>query len=179
MKNIKFIALFLFFIAFQGLNAQKALKLTQYFIEYTVKNAGIKSTGRFDEVNAAVVFDENNLAESSISANILTRSFNSSMALRDKHLKGEEYFDAEHFPNISLVSTKISKTTNGYIGDFNLTIKGTTKAIKLNFTVVQKGNTYDFKSSDLIINRLDYGVGKSSMTLSNTVKLSLNATFTN
>ncbi len=167
----------LFCLSFQLLNAQKALTLKTYFVEYTVKNAGIKSTGRFDNVSAIVKFDENNLAVSSISATIQANSFNSGIAMRDNHLKGKEYFDAASFPNIILVSTQIQKNGNGYVGTFNLTIKGTTKSVQLPFSVTKNGNILEFKATELAIDRTAYGVGGSSMTLSNTVKIAINATF--
>ncbi len=161
------------------LNAQKALVLKKYSVEYAVKNAGIKSTGRFDNASANVVFDENKPENSSISATIQTNSFNSGIAMRDNHLKAKDYFDAANFPTITLVSTKIVKSANGYTGTFNLTIKGTTKTVQLPFTVNKNGTNYEFASSELSIDRTAYGVGGSSFTLSNTVKLSISATFSN
>lgn len=174
-KNSLLIALFC--LVLQVVQAQKALTLKKYTVEYAVKNAGIKSTGRFDNVSTVVKFDENNVAASSISATIQVNSFNSGIVMRDKHLKAKDYFDAATFPNISLVSTQIQKNGNGYIGTFNLTIKGTTKTVQLPFSVTNNGNDVDFKATELSIDRTAYGVGGSSMTLSNTVKITLNATF--
>jgi polyisoprenoid-binding protein YceI len=166
-------------LAFQTIHAQKALKLQKYFVEYTVKNAGINSKGRFDNITANVIFDENMLDKSSISAIIQVNSFNSGIALRDKHLKDKDYFDAKTYPTITLVSTKITKSGNGYLGNFNLTIKGTTKSIQLPFFVSKNGSTWEFKTTELSIDRTAYGVGGSSFTLSNTVRISINATFMN
>ena len=174
-KNALLIGLFC--LVLQVADAQKALILKKYTAEYAVKNAGIKSTGRFDNVSANVKFDENNLAASSIVATIQAASFNSGIAMRDNHLKGKEYFDAANFPNITLVSTQIQKSGNGYIGTFNLTIKSTTKSVQLPFSVTNNGNDLDFKATELSIDRTAYGVGGSSFTLSNTVKITLNATF--
>ncbi len=174
-KNSLLIALFC--LVLQVVQAQKALILKKYTVEYVVKNAGIKSTGRFDNVSAVVKFDENNVAASSISATIQANSFNSGIAMRDKHLKAKDYFDATNFPNINLVSTQIQKSGNSYVGTFNLTIKGTTKSVQLPFSVTNNGNDLDFKATELSIDRTAYGVGGSSFTLSNTVKIMLNATF--
>lgn len=174
-KNLVIIALLCF--ASQVIHAQKALVLKKYSVEYAVKNAGFKTTGRFDNVSANAAFDENNLAASTISATIQVASFNSGLAMRDKHLKAKDYFDAANFPTINLVSTQIVKSGNGYIGTFNLTIKGTTKTVQLPFTVVKNGTDLEFKATELSIDRTAYGVGGSSFTLSNTVKLSLNGTF--
>ncbi len=167
----------LFCLVLQVAKAQKALILRKYTVEYAVKNAGIKSTGRFDNVSANVVFDENSGAASSISATIQVASFNSGVKMRDNHLRAKDYFDAANFPTINLVSTQIVKSGNGYVGTFNLTIKGTTKSIQLPFTVVKNGTNLEFKATELVIDRTAYGVGGSSFTLSNTVKISINTTF--
>jgi polyisoprenoid-binding protein YceI len=178
MKNI-FICLIVAFSSSPVTHAQKALTLQKYFVEYTVKNAGIKSRGRFDNLTALVVFDENALDASKISATIQTNSFNSGMALRDNHLKDKDYFDVKNFPTLTLISTKIVKSGTGYLGSFNLTIKGVTKSVQLPFTVLKNGSIWDFKTTELSIDRTAFGVGKSSFTLSNTVNIAINATFTN
>jgi polyisoprenoid-binding protein YceI len=176
MKKIT-VLIVLFCAVWQTIHAQKVLTLTKYSVEYAVKNLGMKSTGRFDNVSAVVTFDENNLNGSSISAIIQVASFNSGVAMRDKHLKAKDYFDAVNFPTITLVSTRIVKSGNTYVGTFNLTIKGTTKSVQLSFTVEKNGANMVFKATELAIDRTAYGVGGSSLSLSNTVKITINATF--
>ena len=177
MRKISFL-IALFCLVLQVADAQKPLTLKKVSVEYAVRNAGIKSTGRFDNVSADVKFDETNLGASSISATIQTASFNSGVALRDKHLKAKDYFDAAGFPTITLVSTQIVKTGNGYLGTFNLTLKGTTKSVQLPFSVVKNGTNLTFNATELSIDRTAFGVGGSSFTLSNTVKIAINAVFT-
>jgi polyisoprenoid-binding protein YceI len=176
MKKIP-VLIALFCLALQAADAQKEWTLKKYTVEYAVKNMGVKSVGRFDNVSAYVKFDENNLGASSISATIQTSSFNSGITMRDNHLKAKEYFDVASFPTITLVSTQIVKSGNGYLGTFNLTIKGTTKSVQIPFTVVKNGNELVLKATEWAIDRTAYGVGGSSFSLSNTVKLAMNATF--
>lgn len=158
-------------------SAQKNLVLQSANVAYKIKNAGVNTNGSFKKVAAEVLFDANNLEKSKISANVQVNSLDSGIGLRDKHLKGENYFDAEKYPVISLVATKITKTDSGYLGTFNLSIKATTQSIQLPFTVTPNGNALDFQTTEFSINRLTYGVGKSSITLSNTVNISIKATF--
>jgi polyisoprenoid-binding protein YceI len=175
----KYLLVLLCALIFTQIHAQKALILKKYFIEYTVKNAGFKSSGRFDNVTADVVFDENNLAKSRIVATIQTNSFNSGNSLKDKHLKDKDYFDVNTYPTIRLASSAIVKKDNGYMGTFDLTIKGITKTIQLPFSVTKNGSFLDFKATELYIDRTAYGVGKSNFTLSNTVNIAINASFSN
>ena len=166
-------------LAMQAANAQKVLVLKSHLIAYKVKNAGFNSFGQFDKMTASVAFDEENLDKSMISATLLVSSFNSGIRLRDKHLKSEDYFDLQKYPTITLVSTKIAKTKDGYLGTFDLTIKAVSKSIQLPFTVTKNGGISVFKTNELVIDRLIYGLGKASLTLGNTVYLNLEATFTN
>ena len=167
----------LFLTSMPSLFAQKALILQSAKVEYKIKNAGINTSGHFDKVTADVIFDANNLDKSKISATVQVSSLNSGIGMRDKHLKGNDYFDAEKYPVISLVATKITKSDSGYLGTFNLTIKAVTQSIQLPFTVTPNGNTLDFQTTEFSIDRQTYGVGKSSITLSNTVNISIKATF--
>jgi polyisoprenoid-binding protein YceI len=167
----------LFFISTPAVFAQKALVLQSAKVEYKIKNAGINTTGHFGKVAADVLFDANNLEKSKISATVQVGSLNSGIGLRDKHLKGEAYFNAEKYPVISLISTKITKTDSGYLGTFTLSIKAVTQTIQLPFTVTPNGNALDFQTTEFSIDRTSYGVGKSSITLSNAVNISIKATF--
>ncbi len=165
------------FFGTQLAKAQKALSLQSYRVEYKIKNAGLNTSGRFDKVSAEVVFDENNLDKSSISATIQVNSLNSGIGMRDKHLKGDDYFDAEKYPTITLRSTKLTKSGNIYLGTFNLIIKGVTQSIQFPFTVTKKDNTFEFEATEFSVDRLTYGIGKSSVVLSNMVHLRIKATF--
>jgi polyisoprenoid-binding protein YceI len=167
----------LFLTSMPSLFAQKSLIFQSAKVEYKIKNAGINTSGHFDKVAADVIFDANNLDKSKISATVQVSSLNSGIGLRDKHLKGDGYFDAEKYPVIFLVATKITKTDSGYLGTFNLTIKAVTQSIQLPFTVTSNGNTLDFQTTEFSVERLTYGVGKSSITLSNTVNISIKAIF--
>jgi polyisoprenoid-binding protein YceI len=94
---------------------------------------------------------------------------------RDDHLKSDVFFYAAHYPKITVRSVSLKhKSGNNYTGQFNLTIKDKVKTIEIPFSCVQKGNTMAFKGS-FKINRLDFGVGESSMILSNDVTVNIDA----
>jgi polyisoprenoid-binding protein YceI len=84
-------------------------------------------------------------------------------------LRSDDYFDVAKYPKIKMKSSKIEKQKDGsFIGTFNLTVKSTTKAIKLPFTF--QNNTFVGKFT---INRQDYGVGKGSWVLSDNATIAL------
>ena len=64
------------------------------------------------------------------------------------------------------------RSGGNYTGTFSLTIKDQTKTIDLPFTYEESGNAASFKGS-FQIKRSDYGVGGSSLVMSDNVKVDL------
>lgn len=141
-------------------------------VKFHIKNAGITVDGSLSGISAAVTFDEDDLANSSIYASVKVNTINTGIGKRDEHLKAEEYFNAAKYPKIEMKSTSFTKTSKGYNGVFNLTIKGKTKSVNVPFTFDNKGETGTFKGK-LKIDRLDFGVGESSFVLSDDVKVDI------
>lgn len=159
--------------------AQTKYNVTGSAVNYVVKNLGINTSGGFGALQQAnIVFDKDHLDASSIQATVDVRKLDSGIESRDEHMKGADFFDAEHYPAISIKSVSFKKKGgNRYTGVFDLTIKSTTKRIEIPFTVTDGGNGTAFQSS-FTINRRDYGVGGSTLTLSDavTVTVSIQAT---
>jgi polyisoprenoid-binding protein YceI len=149
--------------------AQTKQTVTRATITYQVKNMGFNTSGNFSGFDGAIAFDKDKLASSVIEASVDSKSINTDNDMRDNHLKKEEYFDVDHYPKITMKSVSFKhKSGNNFTGTFNLTIKGITKPVDVPFTYVQTGNSSVFKGS-FKINRLDFKVGDSSMTLSDSV----------
>ena len=101
-------------------------------------------------------------------------SINTDNRKRDNHLRQAEYFDAEKYKTIVFKSTKvILSTVAGRFYVFgNLTIKGVTKPVEFGFSATAKDGGFIFKG-EFEINRRDFGVGGSSMSMSDNLKVSL------
>jgi polyisoprenoid-binding protein YceI len=100
-------------------------------IGFTVRHAGIsKVRGSFDKVDARLEVGEH-LDNSKVTATVQTGSFNSNEPNRDAHVKGEDFFDAEKFPEMTFASTKIEGNGETFKLTGDLTIKGITKEVVL------------------------------------------------
>ena len=141
-------------------------------VVFHIKNAGITVDGKFSGLAAAIKFDENDLANSSIYASVKAATVNTGIDKRDKHLRKGEYFDVANHPKIELRSTSFTKSESGFTGQFDVTIKGKTKNLALPFTFDNKGETGTFKGT-LKLDRLDFGVGESGFILSDDVKIEI------
>ncbi len=144
-------------------------------ITFQAKNMGIGVEGTVSGLQANIQFNPTNLATSSIEASVDANTINTDNSSRDEHLKGEDFFDVPHHPKITMKSVSFKhRSGNNYTGLFNLTIKGKTKLVEIPFTCNQKGNSLAFKGS-FKLNRLDFGVGDSSLVLSDNVTVNIDA----
>ena len=100
-------------------------------IGFTVRHAGIsKVRGQFTDAAATLDLAEN-VTDSKVNASIKTASFDSGDANRDGHVRGEDFFDVETFPEISFVSNTIVPKGDAYELQGDLTIKGITRPVAL------------------------------------------------
>jgi polyisoprenoid-binding protein YceI len=169
-KFFVFTALILAYSA-NTLKAQTAI--TRSSITFEIKNLGIATGGSFGGLVTKDHFTPNNLNSSSLEASIDVATINTGSSGKDEHLRTEDFFDVARYPKISLKSIAFKhKSGNNYTGTFTLTIKDKSKQIEMPFTYLEKGNTVEFKGS-FKINRLDFGVGSSSMVLADEVKINI------
>ena len=113
-------------------------------------------------MSGSINFDPKHLDKSSFNITLNAASVNTGDAARDKDLKGFRFFDVLSFPAIRFVSTSVTQDRPGsivYNIAGNLTIKGVTKPVKLQFTTTRSGKSYLFRGS-MTINRLMFNVGE-------------------
>jgi polyisoprenoid-binding protein YceI len=118
--------------------------------------------GKFNDFNGTITLDGKSVTDAK--GTIQTKSIDTGVAGRDKHLKSPDFFDVEKYPTITFVSKK-AEAKDGQtvlVGDF--TMHGTTKEISLPVTV--KGPIKDMMGMERIglhakttINRKEYGLG--------------------
>lgn len=174
MTCYKRLPAFLLFI-FVGLwvNGQQLKPVdAQSSVKFSIKNFGISTGGSFTGLKGTIHFDPAKPLESKFDVSVDAKTIDTDLSARDKHLRKEEYFDVDKFPEIHFVSSTIKQTTDGWVVTGRLTIKGITKEISFPFTTAIKNGAYLF-SGEFKINRRDFKVGGSSTFLSDNLKVSL------
>jgi polyisoprenoid-binding protein YceI len=143
-------------------------------VHFVTKNFGIKTGGDFKGLKGNIKFYPANPAASSFDVTIDAGTIDTDNESRDGHLKKEEYFDAEKYKTIEIKSTKVmfSKTAGRFYFYGNLTIKGVTKPVEFGFSATPKNGGYVF-DGEFQINRRDFGVGGSSVSMSDNLTVSL------
>ncbi len=143
-------------------------------IIFSINNFGLSTKGSLSGLTGSINWNPQDLKTASFNVSVATKTINTDNRLRDDHLKKSDYFNVEKFPSINIQSNQIIVGTKP--GEFNmdatLTIKGVSKKINFPFSVITQ-NSKPIFSANFEINRRDFGIGGGSISLSNTVKISL------
>jgi polyisoprenoid-binding protein YceI len=157
MKGIKFLlvaAVILVSSAFTVINAVSwQVNDDSYAVKFDTKGA----SGIIKGLKGTIIFDKANLAQSGFDVTVDVNTLSTGNGMKNHHAKGEDFFNAEKYPLIHFVSSKIEKSAAGYQVTGKLTIKETTKDISIPFTFEGTGNDGTF-TGNFDINRTDYGL---------------------
>ena len=112
-------------------------------INFQIAHMGVSTVrGGFSGIVGSVIWDDKNLANSSVTASIDATTVSTNNEARDKHLKSPDFFNVDKFPTLAFKSTSVVRTGGKLqvIGD--LTLAGVTKSVTLDVdgpTPPQKG----------------------------------------
>jgi polyisoprenoid-binding protein YceI len=94
-----------------------------------------KVRGGFGSVSGTIAVAENP-ADSSVEVVIDTASVSTGDTDRDGHVKSADFLDVENHPDMKFVSTAVRANGSSWILDGDLSIKGVTKPVSLEFDFV-------------------------------------------
>ena len=140
-------------------------------IKFKVKHLMITNvTGEFKTFDATMESSKEDFSDAKISFTADIASINTNQEQRDAHLKSDDFFNAEKFPQLKFVSKElkpVSGTDYKLIGD--LTIRDITKEVTLD--VEFGGRMVDFYGQDKVgfeltgnISRSEFGLKWSAVT---------------
>lgn len=135
-------------------------------IGFSVKHMMIsKAKGTFDNFDAVIEADVEDLTDAKIEVTIDVASINTRQKDRDDHLRSADFFDVENHPKITFVANDIKKNAgNNYDVTGDMTVLGTTKPVTfdVNFEGQSKdpmgGDTVAGFNAETTINRKDFGL---------------------
>jgi polyisoprenoid-binding protein YceI len=146
-------------------NTKWVIDPTHSEIGFKIKHLMITNvSGKFDGFEAEVQTEGEDFTTAQIEARIKTSSINTNNLQRDEHLRNSDFFEVEKNPEILFTSTKVEKIDNdNFIVHGNLSLKGTTKPLKLNveYSGVTKDPWGGQRAGFIItgkINRSDFGL---------------------
>lgn len=127
-------------------------------ISFSVSNMRFNTVkGTFTGMKGTVNFNPDNMSASSFDVCIDANTINTGNSKRDKHLKGEDFFEVDKYPSICFKATQIAKTKSGYKTIGMLSMHGISTTIEIPFT---------FNNNELVgefqLKRLDYKIGEGT-----------------
>jgi polyisoprenoid-binding protein YceI len=129
-------------------------------IRFQVK-ASVDIKGRFDKWGATLTFQSPDVSTGALEIRIQADSVDTGSGMKNGKLKGKDFFDVEHYPEMVFTSTKIVQATPDHFEvDGNLTIKGVSNPEKLTLIVSHKESHLGDIDGKIIFNRKNYGMNK-------------------
>lgn len=133
-------------------------------IGFTVDHMVISEvSGNFKDYDLTVTSDEDDFTDATFEATIKVESINTDNANREKHLKSDDFFNAEKFPEMKFKSTSVEKVgEKNYKITGDLTIRDVTKKVTFDATLngilkTQSGSIAAWKAT-ATISRFDYNL---------------------
>lgn len=143
-------------------------------IIFSINNFGLSTKGSLSGLTGSIIWNPLDVTRAVFNVSVASKTINTNNRLRDEHIKKSAYFNVEKFNTINIQSNQILVGTKP--GEFNmdatLTIKGVSKKINFPFSVITQNGKPIF-NANFEINRRDFGIGGGSISLSNTVEISL------
>jgi len=148
--------------------AQYKIDENKSTVKFKIKNFGINVNGSFSHLKGTVSLDPAHPEKNIFNVSIGAASINTGNELRDSHLNKKDYFDTEHYPEITFESIKVSGQEKGNTMNLvgKLTIKNHSKEISFPFTAEKVGDGYLLKAV-FSINRKDFDIGGASIIADN------------
>jgi polyisoprenoid-binding protein YceI len=147
------------------LTGEYSLDAAHTRIGFVARHAMVtKVRGAFNEFTGTAHLDGADPVKSSATVTIKAASIDTRNADRDAHLRGNDFFDMETYPEITFVSTAVEPLEeNNYRVTGDLTIKGVTKPVSIDFEFTGAvndpwGNLRVGFEGSVVINRKDWGV---------------------
>ncbi|NLD76654.1 MAG: YceI family protein [Acidimicrobiales bacterium] len=147
------------------LTGDYAIDPTHSRVGFSARHAMVtKVRGSFTEFEGSGHLDASDPSKSSVSMTIQAASIDTRNADRDGHLRSNDFFDMEKYPEIKFVSTSVEQTADDeFTVTGDLTIKDVTKPVSVEFeysgsAVDPYGNTRIGFEGKTVVNRKDWGV---------------------
>jgi polyisoprenoid-binding protein YceI len=133
-------------------------------IGFSARHAMVTTVrGQFKEFEGAAHIDAANPSASTVTVTIKGQSIDTGNADRDAHLRSGDFFENDTYPDVTFVSTDVSRDGDDWVVNGDLTIKGVSNRVAITFEPTGSakdpfGNTRAGFEGSTTINRKDWGI---------------------
>ncbi|HKW61388.1 MAG TPA: YceI family protein [Candidatus Acidoferrum sp.] len=129
-------------------------------VKFEVK-ASVAIRGKFDKWGATLTFESPDVSTGVLEINIQAGSVDTGSGMKNRKLKGKDFFDVEKFPQITFKSTKIVQISHEHFEvDGDLTIRGVSNPEKLTLAISHKESHLGDIHGKMVFDRKQYGMNK-------------------
>ena len=134
--------------------------------------------GRFEEFLGDIDFDPEAMQDGSFNVSVVISSVNSDSPDRDEGMLTEDWFDSERHPNASFVSSgfESTNTSDAYRASGDLTIKGISAPVVLDFTWTRTGDSARLRGRSAV-KRTDFAIGTGDWETDDTIGFDVTIVF--
>lgn len=124
-------ALAFFLLASPASGSEWEIDASHSSAQFAVRHFMVSTVrGTFGTLSGAVNLDEQDITQSSVTAEIDVTSIDTREAKRDEHLRGTDFFDVEKHPTMRFVSKKVEQIdATRYTVTGDLTMRGVTREV--------------------------------------------------
>ena len=138
-------------------------------LRFTFEQAGAAASGNFKKFTTVLVYDEKNLAASSLNVRVDMASVDTQEPERDGMLKDADLFNATKYPAATFTASSLAKRADGGLEAVGkLTIRDVSRDVRLPLTLKATPEGFEL-SGKTTLKRLDYGVGQGEMKATDSV----------
>ncbi|MBI9075866.1 MAG: YceI family protein [Desulfatibacillum sp.] len=159
-------------LVFAGLAPKAAHAADAYKVDpvhssvvFGIEHLGVAAFyGAFTDIEGEIVFDENNLKQSSVNIAVPVKKVDTRNWMRDRHLKSKDFFNAGKFSEMTFQSARVEKITRDTYevqGVFSMMGIARDMTIEVTMTGQGKGMQKEERigfGAEFTIKRSDYGM---------------------
>lgn len=139
-------------------------------IEFKVVQDSSNISGSFQKFDGKIIFDKAALNASKATINIDTSSIAISLSEAIGTVQSPDWLATKSFPKATFTTNKFSASGNNFRAEGNLTLKGKTVPVVLEFTFNEYTTDKARATGKTLIKRSAFGIGNSDAKKANGVK---------
>lgn len=145
--------------------ASAAVMKPESKIEFHASSTFAKVVGEFMDWDANLQMVAGNLKDGTLALDLKSNSVHTGSGLKDKEVKGKNFFNVKEYPDIHFASTGIlpDPDPNKFTMTGNLTLRGITRPVTVAVTVSLLPNGNQNIEADFTFNRRDFGMTHNMM----------------
>jgi polyisoprenoid-binding protein YceI len=161
--------LFVSFAAYADVPAYKLVK-EESSLKFIATMNGAPLEGTFKDFTADIHFDQDKPDQSNITVEVNTGSVAVANDDVQENIKLPEWLSAGAFPKATFTCKKLSRNSQNYSGDGELTLRGKTMPVKIEFQMEHMDDYKAIASGSVTLHRHDFDVGEGQWAKDDVVK---------